>query len=98
MAAQTPCKGPQTRQERVDEAKDLIFSHYDDQSKAFLDFVLSQYVRSGVSQLDPSRLRNLLELKYESLPDATQILGSSTEIRKMFLDFQQHLYARGIAG
>ena len=43
----------QTREERVVENKDLIFSHYDNKQQAFLDFVLTQYIKTGVSELQP---------------------------------------------
>ena len=41
LASVAYARSPITREERVVENKDLIFSHYDDKQQAFLDFVLS---------------------------------------------------------
>ncbi|XOV70675.1 MAG: EcoAI/FtnUII family type I restriction enzme subunit R [Verrucomicrobiota bacterium] len=85
---------PESREERVDQHRDLIFSYYNDKQQAFLDFVLSHYVRAGFSQLEPSKLRSLLELKYGSIHDAVQELGGPNEIGDVFCGFQKYLYAK----
>jgi type I restriction enzyme, R subunit len=58
----------------------------------FLDFVLSQYVRQGVEELDHEKLGALLELKYRTIDDATAQLGSVAVIRDTFTGFQRFLY------
>ena len=85
---------PVTREERVVEHKDLIFSHYDDKQQGFLDFVLSQYVNEGVGELDDEKLPTLVQLKYGAIHDATEELGDATNIRELFVGFQRHLYAK----
>ena len=82
----------QTREERVVENKDLIFSHYDDKQQAFLDFVLTQYVKSGVSELQPEKLKSFLELKYGGIHDAIDKLGDAGSIGQLFSGFQKYLY------
>ena len=84
----------QTREERVAENKDLIFSHYEDKQQAFLDFVLTQYVKEGVSELQPEKLSSLLELKYGGIHDAVRELGNASEIGKLFAGFQKYLYEK----
>ena len=84
----------QTREERVTENKDLIFSHYEDKQQAFLDFVLTQYVKEGVSELQPEKLSSLLELKYGGIHDAVRELGDASEIGKLFAGFQKYLYEK----
>ena len=86
---------PISREERVVERKDLIFSHYEDKQQAFLDFVLTQYINQGVGELHPEKLPSLLELKYHGIHDATEELGEVSGIREVFVGFQQHLYAAG---
>ncbi len=82
-----------TREERVAENKRRIFSHYHDYNQqAFIDFVLSQYVKEGVDELDQSKLPELLELKYHAISDAAAELGSVANIREVFIGFQQYLY------
>ena len=65
---------------------------YDDKLQSFIDFVLSQYVKEGVHELDSGKLPDLLELKYSGISDATEHLGSVAGIRDAFLGFQRHLY------
>ncbi len=83
---------PVTREKRVVEHKDLIFSHYEDKQQAFLDFVLAQYVKLGVEELGVEKLPALLELKYHSLHDAGEALGEAPKIRNLFTGFQRHLF------
>lgn len=85
---------PVTREQRVSGHKDLIFSHYNDQQQAFLDFVLSNYVKDGVNQLEPEKLPHLLDLKYGGVHDAAESLGEVTAIRELFVNFQKHLFKK----
>jgi type I restriction enzyme R subunit len=82
----------QHRDRRITDHKDLIFSHYNDRQQAFLDFVLSQYVNEGVSELQAEKLPALIDLKYQSIHDATQELGEVSRIRDLFAGFQRHLF------
>jgi type I restriction enzyme R subunit len=63
---------PITRSERVDARKDDIFARYDGKLQAFLDFVLGQYVKQGVGELDQDKLGALLQLKYHSVAGVRQ--------------------------
>nr|WP_242027694.1 type I restriction endonuclease subunit R [Cyanobacterium aponinum] len=83
---------PITRQERVIKHQHLIFSRYTGKQQEFLDFVLNHYIVEGVTELDQSKLPQLLELKYHNLNDAIASLGSVPEIKKVFIEFQQYLY------
>jgi type I restriction enzyme, R subunit len=83
---------PITRQERVDDRKERIFDLYDDKLQAFLDFVLDQYVKEGVGELDDEKLTGLVRAKYYTMEDAAQELGGIPKIRDTFIGFQQHLY------
>ncbi|MFC1544593.1 EcoAI/FtnUII family type I restriction enzme subunit R [Gemmatimonadota bacterium] len=83
-----------SREERVDTHKGIIFSRYADKQQEFLYFVLDQYVNQGVGELDEEKLPNLLELKYKAINDAIAELGSVSDIRKVFIGFQEYLYAR----
>lgn len=55
---------PISRHDRVESRKPKILSSYDDKLQLFLDYVLSQYVKEGVSELDQDKLPALLQLKY----------------------------------
>ena len=78
---------PITRQERADASRSLM-PHIRRKLQAFLDFVLSQYVKEGVGELDQAKLPHLLELKYRAVSDAAAELGGVAKIRDAFIGFQ----------
>ena len=84
---------PQSRQQRAEHARQLATVDLSDKQQSFIDFVLFQYVRQGVDELDQEKLSPLLRLKYRALPDAFAELGTPDQVRKMFVGFQRHLYA-----
>ena len=88
---------PVTREERVINSKPFIFSELDNKEKEFLDFVLLKYIESGVGELAREKLPNLLELKYQSISDATETLGEVEKITDIFISFQKYLYAKKVS-
>jgi type I restriction enzyme R subunit len=91
-------RAPLKRSERADAKRDAILSHCEPRQREFLDFVLSQYVQVGESELDGAKLPELLQLKYGSPADAINTLGSVGEIRSTFHGFQRELYDARQAG
>ena len=85
---------PVTRELRAENAKAQIDGNFSDKQEEFLDFVLSHYVSVGVEELDPEKLRPLLELRYGALQDALAELGKAGEVGRMFSGFQKYLYER----
>lgn len=83
---------PITRELRVAKAQSKIFAALTNEQKQFLEFVLSQYIETGVEELDQEKLPHLLTLKYKVIEDAKKILGTVEAIRSIFIGFQQHLY------
>ena len=84
---------PLTREERAAKAKVVISRHFNTKQQAFLDFVLSHYVKVGVEELDQEKLTPLLRLKYhDSIADAVADLGRPEEIGRVFAGFQKYLY------
>lgn len=83
---------PITREERVGNASSQIFDSLDDKQKDFLDFVLSKYIETGVSELDQDKLPSLLELKYQFITDAAETLGGVETIKNTFIESQKYLY------
>lgn len=79
------------RSSRAERAK-IHFNDYDSAQQEFLDFVLSNYVKKGVEELDDERLAKLLQLKYDSIADAKAALGDPASIRDVFIGFQGYLY------
>lgn len=83
---------PVTRSERVDRRRAGILASYDEKLQTFLDYVLAQYVKEGVGELDQAKLPTLLELKYRAVNDAAAQLGGVARIREAFIGFQRRLY------
>ncbi len=81
-----------TRRERADASRPGISLQYDSKLQAFLDFVLQQYVKEGVGELDEATLPHLLQLRYRAISDAAAELGGVANIRGAFVGFQKHLY------
>lgn len=81
-----------TREARVAAAQDNIYALLNQKQKEFIAFVLSKYIESGVDELDQDTLPVLLANKYQSLQDAREILGDVPNIRRLFIEFQKHLY------
>ena len=84
------------RLERATQAK-IMLMDYDAKQQAFLNFVLDQYVKEGVKELDDKNLSELLKLKYKELADAKEELGEIKTIRDNFIGFQEYLYRDDVA-
>ena len=87
-----------TREERATRAKVAISTQFNDKQQAFLDFVLTQYVKVGVHELDQEKLSPLLKLKYNNaIADAMADLGKPEQIRSVFVGFQKYLYQQTVS-
>lgn len=83
------------RLERAERAK-IKLDSYNPSQQEFLNFVLEQYVRVGVNELDDEKLPDLLELKYNAIADAKKALGDIPSIRNAFIGFQAYLYEQRV--
>ena len=88
---------PITREMRVNRAQSRIYEGLNDKQKEFLDFVLAKYIETGVEELSQDKLPRLLELKYHTIMDATEVLDGITKTRELFIGFQEYLYAPAVA-
>jgi len=87
---------PVSRAERADAARAATAAEFTDKQRAFVDFVLAQYVAQGVDELDADKLSPLLKLKYRNaIADAFAELGKPDQVRRVFVGFQRHLYPPG---
>lgn len=84
---------PVARVERAAHARDHAQLVYADKQRVFIDFVLGQYMKEGVGELDGDKLAPLLKLKYKNaIADAATDLGNPAQIRDLFVGFQRYLY------
>ena len=85
---------PVSRAERAAAAKAATGAEFTDKQRAFIDFVLAQYVAQGVDELDAEKLSPLLKLRYHNaIADAFADLGKPDQVRRLFVGFQRHLYS-----
>ena len=87
---------PITRRERVSNAENNIYAFLNNEQREFIKFVLNNYIKDGVDELDDSKLGKLITLKYKSNTDAESVLGDLSQIREVFIDFQKHLYLENV--
>jgi type I restriction enzyme R subunit len=85
-------KKPISRRERVEQAHGNIYNFLNAPQRDFVNFVLRNYVQDGVDELDIGKLSTTINSKYGSINEATRHLGTTDEIRRLFVDFQQKLY------
>jgi len=85
---------PITRATRAKLSRSLIESELEAKQLEFVDFLVSQYVQSGVGELDEGKLETLLEIKYVDVFNAVKVVGNGqvVAVRNLFLNFQKHLY------
>jgi type I restriction enzyme R subunit len=77
-----------SRAERIESAKPSIASEFTDaKQQAFIDFILNKYLEEGVSELAATKMKSLLELKYNMISDVILELGSLVVIRETFIGF-----------
>ena len=83
-----------SRKERVDLAEDNIYNFINKDQVDFIRFVLNNYIQEGIDELDISNLSTIINAKYGSINEAQKELGSSSEIKEAFTDFQKYLYQK----
>ncbi|MEO8514438.1 MAG: DEAD/DEAH box helicase family protein [Ignavibacteria bacterium] len=83
---------PITRAARVENSEAKIYEGLDSNYKEFIEFVLANYIESGVKELDEEKLPHLLELKYQSIMDGIELLKGVEQVRETFINFQKYLY------
>ena len=85
---------PITRTKRANTSRSIMEEGIESKQLEFIDFLVTQYIESGVGELEESKLETLLEIKYSDVFSAVQTLGKGdvSKVRKLFLDFQKNLY------
>jgi type I restriction enzyme R subunit len=85
---------PVTRMTRANVSRSIMEVGIEAKQLEFIDFLVSQYVESGVGELEEGKLETLLEIKYSDVFNAVNILGNGevNRVRNLFLTFQKNLY------
>ena len=85
-------KEPITREERAERGKAVVTSTYEEKLSAFLEYVLGQYVETGVEDLDREKLSDYLTIKFGSQVAGVTELGGVEKVIDSYIGFQRHLY------
>jgi type I restriction enzyme R subunit len=85
---------PVSRIARATVSRSIMEAGIESKQLEFVDFLVSQYVESGVGELEESKLETLLEIKYADVFNAVKVLGDGevSKVRNLFLTFQKNLY------
>lgn len=85
---------PISREIRAKKSRSIMEDNLDSKQLEFIDFLVSQYVQSGVVELEESKLQTLLEIKYQDVFEGIKTLGNGevSQVRNLFLSFQKNLY------
>jgi type I restriction enzyme R subunit len=83
---------PIQRKARAMISRTVLENELTPKQMEFVDFLVNQYVTSGVEELDDSKLETLLAIKYKTAIEGVTALGSVDVARMIFLKFQKHLY------
>jgi type I restriction enzyme R subunit len=85
---------PITRKARATVSRSIMEAGIEAKQMEFIDFLVSQYIESGVGELEESKLETLLEIKYADVFSAVKVLGNGevAKVRDLFLTFQKNLY------
>jgi type I restriction enzyme R subunit len=85
---------PVARKTRAAHSRSIMEVGIEAKQLEFVDFLVSQYVESGVGELEESKLETLLEIKYADIHEAITVVGNGevSKVRNLFLTFQKNLY------
>ena len=85
---------PVSRKTRASVSRSIMETEIEARALEFVDFLVSQYVESGVGELEETKLETLLEIKYSDVFKGVQEVGNGEvgKVRNLFLTFQKNLY------
>lgn len=85
---------PISREVRAKKSRSIMEAGIEKNQLEFIDFLVNQYIQSGVEELGESKLQTLLEIKYSDIFQGIKILGNGevSRVRNLFLNFQKNLY------
>lgn len=85
---------PVSRTTRAMVSRSIMETGIEAKQLEFIDFLVSQYIESGVGELEESKLETLLEIKYADVFQGVKTVGDGevSKVRNLFLTFQKNLY------
>lgn len=84
---------PMPRTVRVDKKRNSIYEGLTNSQADLVDFIISRYIATGVSELSMDKLPTLLGMKYGTAMDAMKVFNNNLVlIQQTFKAFQRNLY------
>lgn len=87
-------KETKTRAERAERGAKAIEQEYDAKLAEFLNYILGQYVETGVEDLDRAKLPDYVKIKFGTFAEGAAALGGVDNVLDSFVGFQRHLYSQ----
>ena len=87
-----------TRKERAVKVRNdnTFFSVYSDlKAREFLEFVLENYEKYGIEELQRDKLGDLVKLKLGTPKDAKEVFGDMNNLLNAYYDLQESIYKVG---
>jgi len=84
---------PLERSQRAARARVAGLVGVEGEMRAFLEAVLGAYEIHGVDELALSKIGDFLRVPYDGTNGAKQALGGIPQIRRAFMEIQEHIYA-----
>lgn len=88
-------KRPVNRAARAQSAQ-LYTGKQTPEQVAFIQYLVSVYVKAGIDELDADRLPKLMANKYGTIVEGTMALGGIEQAKGTFYNFQRSLYQQAI--
>ena len=86
-------KETKTRAERAEHGAEAIGQEYGPKLAEFLNYILGQYVETGVEDLDRAKLPDYVKIKFGTFAEGAAALGGVDKVLDSFVGFQKHLYS-----
>ena len=84
---------PIERAERVRRVKEKYFNDLAEEQSNFFTFILDFYVRNGFKELAMDKLKDFINIKYNSMTDAKRMLNMTVQdLRAQYIALQSALY------
>ena len=84
---------PIERSERVRRVKEKYFNDLAEEQSNFFTFILDFYVRNGFKELAMDKLKDFINIKYNSMTDAKRMLNMTVQdLRAQYIALQSALY------
>ena len=84
---------PIERAERVRRVKEKYFNDLAEEQSNFFTFILDFYVRNGFKELAMDKLKDFINIKYNSMTDAKRMLNmTAQDLRAQYIALQSALY------